>query len=73
MESRYQGQSPEELAKRLGEYERLFDVAYRTLLRISHKSFPQEKMLEAVNEAIALIRRYPNDERYVAGYKPDKP
>jgi hypothetical protein len=60
MESRYEGLSPEQLAERLGKYERLCDVAYGTLLRISHESFPQEEIRSAVADAIALIKRYPN-------------
>jgi hypothetical protein len=40
------------------------------LLLISDESFPQEQMRQTVNDAIALIQRYPNDERYVADYKP---
>jgi hypothetical protein len=70
MESRYEGLSPEQLAERLGKCERLFDVAYSTLLRISHESFPQEEITRAVSEAVALIKRYPNDERFIAGYRP---
>jgi hypothetical protein len=72
MEARYEDFSPEKLAQALGKSDRLFDVAYDTLLRISDESFPLEQIRQAVNEAIALIQRYPNDERYLAGYKPKK-
>ena len=69
MEPQYEHLSREELAEKLGKSERLFGVAYGTLLRISSESFPPELVRQAVDDAVALIKRYPNDERYIAGYK----
>jgi hypothetical protein len=71
MEPQYEGLSAEELAARLGKSEHLFDVAFDALLRIG--TLDPAHAQEIASDAIALIDRYPNDERFIAGYPAGTP
>lgn len=65
----YDDLTREELIRRLDKTDRLFDVAYRALLVMTVSDGSRDLKQDAI-DAVALIKRYPNDPAYISGYTP---
>ena len=62
------------LRSELDRCARQFDVAFTALLLLANPGFPADKRAKTAADAVALIGRYPDDDRYVSGgsIKPER-